>query len=107
VAALAVHPWVVIVNPATRFLGRISFSIYLLHFYALEIVGRSMPGIMGIHPHASLRFAEAFTMTLAVAVPICFATYRLVELPGITAGKRISQTISSIALHPRMEPRAE
>ena len=76
--SLAFHPWHMLVNPVTRFLGRISYSIYLVHFY---------PCIY-LH-HLNVTFPVIVAGTLAVTIPVAYLSWRFVEEPGIALGRRI------------------
>jgi peptidoglycan/LPS O-acetylase OafA/YrhL len=65
------------------YVGNISFSLYLLHMFAIEF--------MVLHPFgpASLRGWIA----LAVAFVVSAVTYRLIETPGIRLGRVLGQAI--------------
>lgn len=75
--------------PVTRFLGKISFSLYLAHPHLLALLGstgvydrvRALPGGSGVH------LPTACLVTLVVLVPISYVLYRLVEAPGMTLGR--------------------
>lgn len=92
VLGVSIHPWRPIVNRVTRYLGRISFSIYLMHFFCLPPVkvtlvwlsARGWP-VVDSFPALLLSFAS----TLALAVPLSGLTYRLIEQPGIRLGHRL------------------
>jgi len=88
---LAVHPTRVISNPVTRYVGQISFSVYIVHANILWEAGRAglfewvfahLPGQPVVAYFASLAVA------LAIIVPVAAITYRLVEVPGMNWGKR-------------------
>ena len=74
---------------ATRFLGKISFSLYLAHPHVLAMLAatgvyeriQALPGGSGV------RFPAACAVTLIVLVPIAYALYRLVEAPGMNLGR--------------------
>jgi len=87
---LALHPFWLYVNPLTRFFGKISYSVYLLHppiVYALSPAYRWI---------AEMRFAKSdavtfwlsIGLTLAIVTPLAMLTYRFIEVPGIELGKR-------------------
>lgn len=71
--------------PASRLLGEISYSIYLLHGLVLFVVLRGvlgMPAAAALPPGAYWGLIVALT---AVVVAGAFATFRLVERPAIRA----------------------
>lgn len=89
---MAQAPSILLSNPATQFLGKTSFSLYLSHphvigwmkyFGAYERV-HALPGGSGVH------FPVAVLVTLAVTVPISWALYRLIEAPGMALGRALS-----------------
>jgi peptidoglycan/LPS O-acetylase OafA/YrhL len=82
--SLALHPWVLFVNPVTRFLGRISYSIYLLHFFPCLYLQGVLSGFSSI-----TRLTLCFCGTLAITVPVAYVTWRWVEEPGIRAGRKL------------------
>lgn len=75
-----------LVNRATAFVGRISYSIYLLHGFVIVNMGHAFraPYRWGL-PH-DLAFAVAVLMALAVVVPLSWLTFRLIETPGNRLG---------------------
>lgn len=91
--AMAQNPPAILSNRVTRFLGKISFSLYLTHPYvisALTGVGayasiNTLPGGSGV------RFPVAVLVTLAVLTPLSWGLYRLIEEPGMNLGRRIGQ----------------
>lgn len=87
--ALALHPWALFVNPVTRFLGKISYSVYLLHFFPCFYLQQSLTG-SPLH-----RLVLCFWGTMVVTIPIAYATWRWVEEPGIEAGRTIIRYLES------------
>lgn len=81
--ALAMHPWALFVNPVTRFLGKISYSIYLLHFFPYLY----LQGVVSGSPLT--RLILCFSGTIAVTVPVAYITWRWIEEPGIKAGRSL------------------
>ena len=61
-----------------RFLGRISFSIYLWHYLVVQFVARD------ISIHSTLQFI----LVLAVTIPLSWLSYRFIERPFISWGHR-------------------
>jgi peptidoglycan/LPS O-acetylase OafA/YrhL len=102
VVALGLHPWRLVVNPITIYLGRISYSIYLTHFFVVIAVD----GLL--HPKSRERlfqlptYAENFFVVwLAVllgAVLIGTITYHTIEAPFIAYGRRLAGKFKSKAI---------
>ncbi|MGA2417291.1 MAG: acyltransferase [Candidatus Sulfotelmatobacter sp.] len=70
-------------------LGAVSYSVYLLH----PLVASLVP----VWPNRACSFLALLALTLAVAG----ATYRWVELPFISLGKRLQGRLETPALEPR------
>jgi peptidoglycan/LPS O-acetylase OafA/YrhL len=90
--ALSVYPWPLLVNKATRFLGKISYSFYLLHFVVFLTLQRWAISQATAHPFLSsntARFVGCFFVTLLLTTPLAYVTWRWVEEPGIHLGRRI------------------
>jgi peptidoglycan/LPS O-acetylase OafA/YrhL len=85
---LLLAPLRVIVNRITGFLGKISYSLYLVHptlVYLLIPVYRTIyEQPIGL----SYKFIGCSTLTLSLLIPLSFLTYRWLERPGIELGKR-------------------
>ena len=93
-------------NPVIRYIGKISYSCYLVHFAALGITLR----LFGIrltnefqsfdtgHPFSNLLlFGKIFTVALVLTVAISTLTLHLIENPGIALGKKLIQRINSFS----------
>jgi peptidoglycan/LPS O-acetylase OafA/YrhL len=90
---LSLYPWPLLVNRFTVFLGRISYSVYLLHAYFM----------VGVAPHVrsfSLgpQFLLLFLGTLLLTIPISFLTWRWIETPGIQLGRWLIEYLEKPAM---------
>jgi peptidoglycan/LPS O-acetylase OafA/YrhL len=86
---LGLYPTWLIVNRATCYLGKVSYSLYLNHptiVFALIPVYRR---IYALAPDTSIAFVTSYALTLAVLIPSSALTYSLIEEPGIRLGKRL------------------
>lgn len=84
----------IFVNKVTEYLGKISFSIYLLHLfimmrlYELVVVPLGLSSWIGAF--------VLFVGTLGLATPLCYLTYRYIETPGIKIGRAVIGHINNI-----------
>ena len=97
VLGLKVLPTPLLVNPATRFLGRISYSVYLLHFAVLRLALNSLDGfLLPAWQRGLPAFLLLFAATLAGTAGAAWLTYRWVERPGIDLGGRLARRLASV-----------
>ena len=97
VLGLNILPVGLLVNPATRFLGRISYSVYLLHFAVLRLAQNSLDTFLPPAWQRSLpAFLILFTATLAGTSGVAWLTYRSVERPGIEFGGRLARRLAAV-----------
>lgn len=68
-------------------LGDVSYSLYLLHFVVLVALVKLTAGWLLTLPALAAAAALA-AMVLGLALPLSVLSYRYVELPGITLGRR-------------------
>jgi peptidoglycan/LPS O-acetylase OafA/YrhL len=90
VLSCSLQPWKFLVNPVTVFLGKISFSIYLLHFFVLQGAGRLLDRYLLVHPQMRYRpelLVPFFLFVVGVSVPISVLSWRFIEQPGIRLGR--------------------
>jgi peptidoglycan/LPS O-acetylase OafA/YrhL len=93
ILALALHPWRILVNSVTGLIGRLSFSIYLIHPYLRDAAGTVMDWLE--HKSALTLYGTwaglgvSFSVFLFGSLSIAALTYNFVELPGIAVGKRL------------------
>ena len=88
---LAISPITLIVNRVTKFLGKISYSLYLNH---PTIVYLLIPVYRIIYEWpipTTFKYLCAVSMTLSILIVASYLTYRFIEKPGIHLGKRFIQ----------------
>lgn len=88
-------------RPALLFLGRISFSLYLLHLPILHLLA---PRIVSPDQPAS-----AWLLLLALwatTIPAAFASHRWIELPSIALGNRVCRFWAARLGSPPLESHA-
>lgn len=73
-----------------RFLGRISYSLYLVHY---PIVLLLAPRLVA-RPLGPFDFVLLLAAVLALALPLSALSHRFVELPAIRAGNRLAARIA-------------
>ncbi|MBD9512944.1 acyltransferase [Pseudomonas sp. PDM22] len=94
---------------AARFLGRISFSFYLLHFgimygTVLALTQYVEHDVIRAYPLAS-QVLVAF-LSITIAVPLSSLMYRFVEMPSVLAGKwLLARSRQSQSLEPSVQSR--
>jgi len=74
-------------NPVSRFLGRISYSVYLLHFFCLLLALRLAMAVA--QWGQGVTAALVVTLTVGLSVGAGWLSLVLVELPGIALGKML------------------
>jgi peptidoglycan/LPS O-acetylase OafA/YrhL len=84
--ARAPAPW--LVNRVTRHVGRVSFSVYLVHFGLYDPALRYFRAYHGGRFISVVLFMLVFPTIVAIAVGLSTLTYRYVEKPGIRCGER-------------------
>lgn len=87
VLSASVRPWRFLTHPAMQYLGRISFSVYLTHFFVRDLVLAYLSRMPPLNP--TTRFAVIFTSTLVLAMAASTVTFYLVESQGIDLCKRL------------------
>lgn len=84
-----------LVNDFTRFMGKISYSIYLGHFTIIVL----MTGLFArIYQHAHIvEIAYSLSLMCAVAAvtPVAYLTYRFIEQPGNKLGRKVIAALAT------------
>lgn len=86
---IAWWPHSVVVNPLMNFLGKISYSLYLLHFIALHIVVWGSRVLYEPYFGSAPGFWLAFPAVMVLASAFAWLGYRLVEVPGQAIGRHM------------------
>lgn len=81
---MAQHPVKILDNKFTRFLGEISFSLYLVHFIVIKLLVDFLP----LPANAFEQFFILLVSTLIISGIISRLTYQLIEVKGIKLGNR-------------------
>ncbi|MFM7661568.1 MAG: acyltransferase family protein, partial [Bacteroidota bacterium] len=77
----------ILVNKLTCFLGKISYSMYLTHFPVLFLMWKL--NLLDIINKQILNFGLRYFILIAITAGISYLTYKFIELPGITLGKKV------------------
>ncbi len=76
-----------LLNPVAVFFGKISYSLYFVHFAVLQYFYQWWrPGLPVPGPLAT---PLAFALVLVTAGALAWVTWRCIELPGIALGRRL------------------
>jgi peptidoglycan/LPS O-acetylase OafA/YrhL len=91
---LSLKPWKVFVNKYIVYIGKISYSIYLVHFFVLIMIENLLIWIEEL-TNTSLFFGSKLGFPVVVILVslgsffISYATWRWIETPGILLGRSI------------------
>lgn len=91
---LALHPFAVLVNPVTSYLGTISYSAYLLHFAFLGLLPPLKNHLPATFPPL-LVYLLALLLLGGLTVAAATVTHRLIESPGIRLGSRLIKRLNA------------
>lgn len=95
---VAIYPVPLLVNSAVSFLGRVSYSFYLMHFVVMDVEIRLFHTYWpGVFLHPALAYFAIFAATLALATPLSWLTYTFIEQPFIKLGSAIVRRLNTVA----------
>jgi len=103
IVALSGQTMPLLINAWLRYLGKISYSCYLIHFAVLSLVLKYFKIDISLFAHHvnSLSSLENFfiylkitVMTLVITTGISTLTLHLVENPGIALGRRLIERLN-------------
>jgi peptidoglycan/LPS O-acetylase OafA/YrhL len=83
----------IFINPLAAWVGKISFSAYLLHYAAIDLLLKRYPQLFHTHATGFTAIAAYAAGWLAVTGATClgaFCTYHVIEQPIIDIGKRLT-----------------
>lgn len=85
------YAWPLLFNRPLAWIGKISFSLYLFHFFFLPLVGWmfALPRFAAL-PHGGAAVSIcAFVVIGCVSIPLSWLTWRWIEIPGIALGRNL------------------
>ena len=85
IVVLSVVPYRFLVNRFTVEVGKLSFSLYLVHFAVLFWMNQLRAGEIFTSPSADFFFR--YIVLVILSLPVAWLTYTLIEQPGISMGK--------------------
>ena len=90
---LAIHPMRIFVNRVTRYIGVVSYSVYIWHFWILDhLAPRILPLVNPIRwdkLNGTVQFFVLYALIVAVSVAMASVSYYLIELPSQRLGKSV------------------
>lgn len=101
VLAIGLSPSRLFVNPFTVWLGKVSFSAYLIHFAVINQAKTLLPNLFGasvVGVQAIIGSALLLGITLGITGPLATLTYRTIEQPMIARGRRVCIWLNRRAL---------
>ena len=90
---LCFNPLKLFVNPFTQWAGKVSYSMYLVHFIFLPYLRVWLP-LEGLGKTA--QFALHFLALLFISSAISLLTYHFIEVPGMKLGKRLVRKMEDV-----------
>lgn len=93
ILGLYFHPLRLLVNPLTQWIGKISYSLYLVHFILLSYIIDWFP--LGESFGKTAQFGIYFTILFILSSCISYITYRFIEIPGMGLGKTLIRKLEN------------
>ena len=100
---LARRPVAVLVNPVTRFLGMVSFSGYIWHFWVLDHISGPVVRALAatpVHVPAAAQCGVLLVALVVATLPLATLSYYLIEVPGQSLGKWVIRRMEWGAVRP-------
>jgi peptidoglycan/LPS O-acetylase OafA/YrhL len=97
---LAIFPSRIFVNPLTRYAGRVSYSVYLIHPVVITFLTPVYFQIYRAGLPIWISFLSCAGTTATIVLAVAGITYRLIERPGMDLGKRLLARWSAPAVLP-------
>lgn len=85
----------ILLNKPILFIGKISFSMYLVHFFVLDVVEELFLDVMLNYMSSVSAMLNLFIVTLGISTPLSYLTFKFIETPGIKLGRKISKNIQN------------
>jgi peptidoglycan/LPS O-acetylase OafA/YrhL len=91
---LAQRPNIVLVNPVIRYIGKVSYSAYFLHFAVITVTQRVGVDLSGL-AHQDLYFVFVFMAIATLSIAGGAVTYRYIEVPMVNVGAALLRAMSN------------
>jgi peptidoglycan/LPS O-acetylase OafA/YrhL len=92
---VGIKPLSIFVNRLTRFAGKASYSIYLLHPSTILFLFPVYRWIYGLGFPVTVSFLASYAVTLTAVISLSALTYRWIEKPGMRLGKLLIARLSA------------
>ncbi|MDB5117575.1 MAG: cellulose-binding, family [Mucilaginibacter sp.] len=91
--ALSKYRFTVIVNPVIKYIGQLSFSMYLVHFAVLKLLEKL--NFLDYFNNGILNYACRYIIVVLLSMLISSVFYKLIEVPFQNIGKRIIKKLEN------------
>jgi peptidoglycan/LPS O-acetylase OafA/YrhL len=91
---LSVYPLKIFVNFVTVYLGKVSYSTYLLQFAVLQLFGSL--GVSNALSNSNIGSGIHFLLLVLVTALIASVSFRIIEKPGIRLGEWVIRKINRV-----------
>ncbi|CAH0317564.1 hypothetical protein SRABI80_04727 [Peribacillus frigoritolerans] len=84
-----------LINKSINFIGKISFSMYLVHFFVLDILDTLLaPKLLNLMTNSAV-LGILFILTLLISTIFSYLSFRFIETPGINIGRNLSSMLKN------------
>lgn len=90
VLGVVICPIVLLDNPVIRHIGKVSYSIYLLHFLVILVIGKLLDRLGASRDAGDAAYLMGAAVLLALATGVATLTYKFVEEPFMRLSRRSS-----------------
>lgn len=94
----------ILINPIITYIGKISYSMYLVHFAVLEfMIKLEVTDILNDGNHYTLNFLLRFLVVLIVSLILSTISFYIIEKPMQKAGGKIIELLENVSILPSKE----
>lgn len=83
-----------LIRPINK-LGKVSFSVYLIHFIVIAVVGKSLKYVFKDRLNNDVSFIISYLAVMIVTYFIARLTYQIIEKKGVAYGERLIEKIKT------------
>lgn len=92
-----------IVNKYILFIGKISFSMYLVHFFVLDILLKLVLPRVEEAFSPTISLIIMYTLTFLLSIPLSYLSYRYIEKTGMEFGRKVTKHLEMKLDNPSYE----